>query len=296
MISCAIYLGSGRKHELALASPILVASGALGYAPADRAWCDPRQVGAFVTPPLTWQPQGGAEPPRLTRTVAGFLLHTGRRNPGLRAALKSYGKAWRALETPVIAALYGRSESDFAQMGAHLSSAEGIAAVELHLPHAMGARQVGDCIRACQRELALPCLARLPFANPVPVAVAAQEAGADALIATAPPLGRGWRAEGGSLYGPLHSPALAPLYAQTVYEVAQRVEIPIIGRGGVAEPTDALALLAAGASAVQLDSILYLRPAACGEFYAALEREMERRQAANWDELLAKLRQRDASR
>lgn len=292
MISCAIYLGSGRKHELALASPILIASGALGYTPPDRDLFDPRQVGAFVTPPLTGWPQSGSPPPRLTRTVAGFLLHTGRRNPGLRVALRTYGKAWRAMETPVIVALYGRSEGDFVQMSAHLSSAEGIAGVELHLPHAMGARQAADCIRACQRELSLPCLARLPFANPVPIALAAEEAGADALVAVAPPLGRAQGAEGASQYGPLHSPALAPLYAQVVYEVAQRVSIPIIGRGGIAEPSDVLGLLAAGAAAVQLDSILYLRPSACGEFYIALEREMERRQASTWDEFLASLRER----
>ncbi|HUS79980.1 MAG TPA: hypothetical protein VM283_01855, partial [Armatimonadota bacterium] len=81
MIACRIVLGSG-KRELLLASPLLAASGALGYLPSLGTGTE--CLGAVVTPALTAVARRGTEAPTLARTTAGYLLPTGRRNPGVR--------------------------------------------------------------------------------------------------------------------------------------------------------------------------------------------------------------------
>jgi dihydroorotate dehydrogenase (NAD+) catalytic subunit len=288
MFTCAITLGMGRKKELVLTSPVLIASGALGFEQFNLE--TPSQVGAIVTPPLTWRPRAEAVRPRFVRTAAGFLLHTGRRNPGLRAALRRYGRMWEHAGIPVIVALYARTSAEFAEMAAFLTALEWVQGLELHLPHDMEPDEARESVAAVVAEAGLPCLVRVPFEQAVSLATVSAEAGADGLVVASPPVGRWPDESGGWVYGPLHSPALAPLYVELVHRVAGVTLLPIIGRGGIAALQDALALIAAGAVAVQLDSILMVHPAACGQLYLALERELAERQLATWDEYLAALR------
>jgi len=290
VINCAIYLGGGRKKELFISSPVLVASGALGYGQFDVEALRRGQIGALVTPPLTWKPRSEASQPRLARTVAGYVIHTGRRNPGLRATVRRYSRLWEGAGVPIIAAIYGQTSDDFAEMAAFLTTAECVQGIELHLPHRMEEEQARRCVEAALAEVAMPCMVRVPFEQAMSFALASAEAGADALVVAAPPLGRALSDNSTWIYGPLHSPALAPIYAQLVYEIAAATEIPVIGRGGIAEPRHALALIAAGAVAIQVDSILLMNPNACADLYLGLEREMARLGLSTWEEMLGQQR------
>jgi len=188
---------------------------------------------------------------------------------------------------PILAAIYGRASDDFAEAAAFLATAECVQGIELHLPHSMEAGQARQCIEAALVEAATPCLVRVPFEQAMVIAQVGAEAGADALVVAAPPLGRALHEDGTWVHGPLHSPALAPLYTELVHEVASAVAVPIIARGGIAEPADALTLVAAGAVAVQVDSILLVNPTACTEVYLGLEREMTRLGLSTWEEMCA---------
>jgi dihydroorotate dehydrogenase (NAD+) catalytic subunit len=284
-LPCLITLGQARKRELVLRSPLLVASGAGG----DGEGLDLRGVGAFVTPALTAQPIAPPPIPRLARTTAGYVLHTARHNPGLRAATRRHGPSWARLGVPVLAAIYARTEDEFARMAVWLAEAEWPQGVEVHLPHALRPDQARACIEAVLVELDLPCLVRVPFGGAGAIAESAAEAGADALVVAAPPLGRAPSETGQHVHGPLHSPALAPLTAQLVSEVARAVRLPIIARGGIATARDVLALVEAGAVAVQLDSILAVHPPAAFEMHQALGREMAARGVTSWEALRQRL-------
>ena len=280
-----ILLGGPRKRELALKSPLLVAAGALGFAPSRSEHPALEYIGAVVTPPLTWAPITEAEP-RLARTVAGYVIHTGRRNPGLRRAIRRYGEAWERLGIPVIAALYARYPADLADLAAQASECDCLQALEIHLPHTVTPDEAYEGARLALDESAVPCLVRVPFESAVETARAVTEAGVDALVVAAPPVGRALAQRGGWVYGPLHSPALGPLFTNSIHRVHAASGLPIIARGGVAESAHVLAHLAAGAVAVQLDSILMVQPSAAAGIYRDLEAEMARRQAADWNALL----------
>lgn len=289
MIEGTILLGSPRKRELALKSPLLVAAGALGIAPGRREFPALEYVGAVVTPPLTWRPISEAGPPRLARTTAGYVLHTGRRNPGLHRAIRRHAQSWERLGIPIIAALYARHPADLAELAAGASECECLQAFEIHLPNAVTPDEAYEGARLAVSESAVPCLARVPFESAVETARAVTEAGVDALVVAAPPMGRAPADDGAWAHGPLHSPALAPLFTECVFGVRAVSSLPIIARGGIAETAHVLAHLAAGAVAVQLDSILMVQPSTPAVIYRDLEVEMARRGAPDWASFLRML-------
>lgn len=288
MIACGIVLGGG-KREIVLSSPLLGAAGAFGYDPPPAEMVE--WLGAIVTPALTAEPRRGLEEAALVRTTAGYLVRTGRRNPGVRRALRRHGRAWAGCGRPLIVAVYGATVPDLAEAAWQAGECEVAQALELHLPHDAAPQAYGAAVRAARDEAGLPCLVRLAHeAAAAEAARAAEEAGADAVVVAAPPLGRARGAGAAWVTGPLHSPALAPLTAQRVSEVRAATGLPIIARGGLARPDDALAMLAAGACALQMDSILHVDPGAPEAFYAALEAEMARCSAPDWAAYLATLR------
>ncbi len=290
MIACNIVLGSG-KREVVLRSPLLVASGALGFAPSSDAIGGADALGALVTPELTASARRGAEAPALARTAAGYLLATGRRNPGVRRALRDHARQWANLGRPVIAALYGATPALLAEAAGLVGDDAGIHALELHLPHDAPAEDYGRAVRLVRGASMLPCAVRLAHdAAAVEGARAAEGARADALVVAAPPLGRVLGEAGTWTVGPLHTPALAPLTAQRIQAVRGASALPIIGRGGLATLADARSMLAAGACALQLDSILQVEPDALATLYGALEQDMAQLGAADWGGYLNALR------
>ncbi len=125
-----------------------------------------------------------------------------------------------------------------------------------------------DAIRAAKEALDVPVLVKMsPFREPQPLALAAQEAGADAIVATnsfGPAFGidieRGGRPlMGGKGYGWLSGPALKPIALRMVYDIAQVVDIPVIGVGGISKGTDVVEYLMAGASAVGICTAAIVR-------------------------------------
>jgi len=118
-----------------------------------------------------------------------------------------------------------------------------------------------DAIRAAKEGAGVPVLVKMsPFREAESAALAAQEAGADAIVATnsfGPTFGidiehggKLWM--GGKGYGWMSGPAIKPIALRMVYDVARAVDIPVVGVGGITKGTDVVEFLMAGASAVQV--------------------------------------------
>lgn len=284
-----ILLGGPRKRELALRSPILVAAGALGFVPSRSEFPGLDYLGAVVTPPLTGRAITEAGTPRLARSTAGYVVHTGRRNPGLRRAIRRYARSWERLGIPIIAALYARHPADLEELVAGASECECLQAYELHLPHTVTPDEAYEGARLAVSESAAPVLVRMPFESSVETASAVTEVGVDALVVSAPPMGRTLADDGAWVQGPIHSPALTPLFTERIHCVRTVSRLPIIARGGIADTAHAMAHLAAGAVAIQLDSILMVHPSATEDIHHGLEAEMARRGAPDWSTFLGML-------
>jgi dihydroorotate dehydrogenase (NAD+) catalytic subunit len=241
------------KYDLHLERPLMNAAGTLGYAPDRRQPVDWEQMGAFVTNPLSLEPRTPAHGPRCLPYPGGFLLHTGYPNPGLRAALRRYGARWASASLPVIVHLLVQHPDELAHAVRLLEPLEGVAALEVGLPPDVEASTVATFARVAQGEH--PVIFRLPFERALLIAQALAASG-DATVSLGPPRGA-LPAPGGALVsGRLFGPGVLPHSLGIVRSLAH-LGLTVFGGGGVYSFADVDAMLAAGASAVQLDAVLW---------------------------------------
>lgn len=225
------------------------------------------QLDGFVTKTVTPEPRPGNDPPRIAETEFGMLNSIGLANPGRVAFLADHLPRLRELGLPLWVSVGGFSADDYADT---CSCLDGIAAIELNLscPNVDEAPEsAAEIVAACRAATDLPLYAKLsPSAWDVAeVARAVEAAGADglSLVNTArglaldertlrPRLSRG--------AGGYSGPALKPIALAAVHACFRATNLPIVGMGGVRSGLDALELIACGASAVALGTVLFADP------------------------------------
>lgn len=252
---------------LVFVNPVIVASGPFGYGVEVADAVDLARLGGIVTRSTTLKARSGNAGRRTAEVPAGVLLGMGLQNPGIESVIERYAPTWAKWTTPVIVSLAGESASDLASAARQMEGLPGVAGIELNLScgnasrgglaFALDADSAASAVSAVRRATDLPLIAKLTAAagDIRAVARAVEAAGADAIAAinTLPGLALAADRAGpelGSGYGGLSGPALRPIALRAVYEIAQVVEVPVIGIGGIATIEDVLDLLAAGASAV----------------------------------------------
>ena len=233
-----------------------------------------RSLDGFVTKTITPHPREGNPPVRIAETDAGMLNSIGLANPGRERFLTETLPSLRDLGVPLWVSVGGFSAAEYAETCAAFEGTESpeIGAIELNLscPNVDEAPESAAAIvSACRAATSLPLYAKLsPSAWDIAEAARAVEAaGADGLSLVntlrglaldertlLPRLGRG--------SGGYSGPALKPVALAAVYACSAAVGIPIVGMGGVQSGLDALELIAVGASAVALGTILFSDPEA----------------------------------
>jgi dihydroorotate dehydrogenase (NAD+) catalytic subunit len=262
-VDLEVDLGRG----LVLRNPVIAAAGPFGYGAEVADLVDLERLGGIVTRGTTLKPRGGHPGPRLVEVPAGLLVGVGLQNPGIDAVLDRYATTWAKWPVPVILNLCGETASELAEIARRLEGATGVSGIELNLScggggrggvvFAMDADAAASAVSAVRRATDLPIIAKLSAAaaDVRSVARSVEAAGADAISAIntlpgfLPSMDRRGAALG-SGYGGICGPTLKPIALRVVWEVAQVVDIPIIGIGGVCTLGDVLDLLACGASAV----------------------------------------------
>ena len=258
---------------------LLNASGCLdALAAPDTA----RQLDAFVTKTVTPLPRGGNPPVRIAETDVGMLNSIGLANPGREAFLAETLPRLRELGLPLWVSVGGFSAAEYAETCASL---EGVT-IELNLscPNVDEAPEsAAEIVAACRAATSLPLYAKLSPASwdVASVARAVEDAGADGLSLVntlrGMKLGPDLRPVLGTGTGGLSGPALKPVALAAVYACFRATELPIVGMGGVATGGDALDLLAAGATAVALGTVLFSDPSAPARIRAELAAELAAR-------------------
>jgi dihydroorotate dehydrogenase (NAD+) catalytic subunit len=252
-----------------------------------------RSLDAFVTKTVTPLPRGGNPPVRIAETDVGMLNSIGLANPGRERFLDEVLPALRELGVPIWVSVGGFSAAEYAETCERL---EGIAAIELNLscPNVDEAPEsAAEIVATCREATGLPLFAKLsPAAWDIAEnARAVAAAGADGLSLVntirglsldartlAPSLGTG--------AGGLSGPALKPIALAAVYACSGAVDLPIVGMGGVQTGRDALDLLACGASAVALGTVLFADPDAPRRIRAELAVELASRGLAGPDDAI----------
>ena len=243
-----------------------------------------RSLDAFVTKTITPEPRDGNPAVRIAETDAGMLNAIGLANPGRARFVAETLPRLRELGVPLWISVGGFSAAEYAETCAALSD---VAAIELNLscPNVDEAPESAAAIvAACRAATSLPLYAKLsPAAWDIAEAARAVEAaGADGLslvntlrgLVLDPRTLRPTLARGTGGYS---GPALKPVALAAVYACAAAVEIPIVGMGGVRSGLDALELIAVGASAVALGTVLFGDPEAPVRVRAELAAEVAAR-------------------
>jgi dihydroorotate dehydrogenase (NAD+) catalytic subunit len=258
------------KFDLSFRTPYLNAAGSLGFYPDPHGPVDLAELGAFFTNPVSLGPRTPARGVRCLPYPGGFLLHTGFPNPGLSAVLRRAARRWEHSPLPVVVHILaaGMRRDALAELAAMVQRLErspaspALMGIEVGLPPDAVRETTSGVLQSVAETVSgeLPVILRLPLDRAqalLPAVEAAVTAGVAAL-SLGPP--RGALAGSGDhptrVHGRLYGPAIYP-QALAVVEAYAQAGLPVIGAGGIYSRLQADEMLAAGALAVQLDSVLW---------------------------------------
>lgn len=248
------------KNSLTLDSPVMPAAGSFGFGDSYRDLIDIEKLGALVTNPVTYQPWSPASGTHVVALESGVLVHTGLPNPGISRVITRYHGLWKSLSIPVILHVVATSVDDVRSCMAVVEREYTVDAVELGLSDDLAPADAVRLVRAAVDRAEKPVIARLPFTDTETLAHAAADAGADAVVACAPPRGTARDTAGRLIAGRVYGPLVKPIVLRMVGQLARRLDIPVIGAGGIHTPDDARDYIEAGARAVQVDSVTWIKP------------------------------------
>jgi dihydroorotate dehydrogenase (NAD+) catalytic subunit len=244
-----------------------------------------RELDAFVTKTVTPLPREGNEPVRIVETEVGMLNSIGLANPGIDTFCKDVLPRLAALDLPIWVSVGGFSTDDYADLCTQLDGEPVVDAIELNVscPNvAEPAGSVGEIVAAARGATSKKLYAKLSPASGdiASVAVAAAEAGADGLSLVNTIRGLALVAETlaptlSTATGGVSGPALRPISLAAVFACFRATGLPIVGMGGVESGRHALELIAVGASACALGTVLFFDPEAPGRIRAELAAEAE---------------------
>jgi dihydroorotate dehydrogenase (NAD+) catalytic subunit len=272
-VDMSVQIGS-----VSLPAPLMTAAGTAGYGSELSAFMDLSALGAVVVKSLSADEWAGNPAPRVHETPAGMLNSVGLQGPGVAA--------WREHELPelietgarVVVSIWGRSVQDYARAAEALQDCpKQVVAVEVNLscPNLDGGTHLfaHDPVATAQvlqatSQIGQPLWAKLsPNTDRlVEVAAAAQEAGAEAVTLINTVLGMIIDTESrrpllGGGGGGLSGPAIRPVAVRAIHDVHVALpDLPIVGVGGCATAVDAVELMLAGASAVQIGTANFVQP------------------------------------
>jgi dihydroorotate dehydrogenase (NAD+) catalytic subunit len=251
---------------LALANPVMVASGTFG-ALMDTV-LDVDRLGAVVEKTVTMLPRKGNPHPRVWETAGGMLNSIGLDNHGLEGWIAKRWPHIRGYKCKLVISVSGRTEEEFGALVRRLDGLDRVDAFELNIscPNVSHGMDFGSDPAACERVVAVcrketkrPIFAKMTpnIADVTAPAKAAMNGGADgiSLINTLKGMAIDWRKRApclGAITGGLSGPAIKPVALRMVWEVARAIpKVPILGIGGILHADDVLEFMVAGASAVQ---------------------------------------------
>lgn len=279
---------------LNLKNPIMNSSGAVYFGLEDMYGIE--KTGALVTKTITMAQRAGNPQPWVINITSGVMNSVGLANPGVEDVMADFLPKIAekyAGDLPVMASIAGESVQEYRDLAQLLSATGHITAIEVNLScpnvdrggmaFGVDAQGAAEVVMAIKSVTDLPVYAKLsPNVTDIkPIAKAVEDAGADGIVlintvvgmrfdlnTRAPQLARGT--------GGMSGAAIHPIAVRFVYEVAQTVAIPVIGVGGIRTVDDALEMLMAGASAVQVGSGLAEKTDMMLDIIAALPEALDR--------------------
>ncbi len=303
MLDLHVQLAPAHHAGLSLANPVMVASGTFGYGTEYSELIDINRLGAIICKGTTLKPRDGNAQPRLVETASGLLNSIGLQNIGVEALVKDKAPIWAQWNVPVIVNIAGETIDEYAEIAARLEGIAGVSGIEVNVscPNVTsGGMEFGtspevaaEVTSAVKAVTSLPVIVKLSpnVTDIAEVALAVCDAGADAitLINTVRGIAIDINSEEpslGNIVGGLSGPAIKPIALYMVYTVANLVDVPIIGCGGISSADDAIEFIMAGASAVQVGTATMSNPRASLDILDGIVRFIEEKGIQNLTDIV----------
>jgi len=269
-------------------NPVMTASGTFGYASEFDELIDLNRLGAIVVKGLSLEPSRGNPPPRIVETPCGMLNAIGLENVGLAAFVKEKLPFLRRLHTPIFVNVYGKSTKEYTELAARLEDIDGVSGIEVNIscPNvksggmAFGAypESAAEVVRAIRKQTTKPLMVKLSpnVTDITEIAKSVEGEGADSISLINTITGMAIdietrRPKIANITGGLSGPAIKPVALRMVWQVAQTVDVPVVGIGGIMTAKDALEFLIAGAVAVQIGTANFINPHATTDIIDGIE-------------------------
>lgn len=257
-------------------NPIIAASGTFGFGKEYSEFYPLENLGGISCKGITLQKRDGNPPPRVAETPSGMLNAVGLQNPGVDVFIKEDLPWLKQQNTVVIANIAGNTPEEYCEMAEKLSDTD-VDMVEMNIScpnvksggvqFGTSCESVGAITDAVRKHCTKSLIVKLSpnVTDIVSIAKSAESNGADAIsmintltgmridINTRRPIIR-------NNTGGMSGPAVFPVAVRMVWQVSGAVNIPIIGMGGISSWQDAAEMLIAGASALQIGTVLFSDP------------------------------------
>lgn len=258
-------------------NPVTTASGTFAANETGK-YYDPKCLGAVTTKGVASTAWEGNATPRIAETYGGMLNAVGLQNPGVNAYIEGELKQLKSNDVTVIANVAGHSPNEYCEVVEKLNDTNvDMLEINVSCPNiknggislGTNAKDVAELTRQIKRLTNKPVIIKLtPNVTDIcEIAKAAEEAGADALSLINTLLGmkidiRTRTPILANTTGGFSGPAIKPVAVAAVYRVANAVNIPLIGMGGIMTGEDAYEFLIAGATAVAVGTAALIDPVA----------------------------------
>ena len=262
---------------LVLKNPVMTASGTFGYGEEYSNYIDLNRLGALIVKGISLERRVGNPPHRIMETPCGMLNSIGLENVGVRSFVDEKLPFLKNFDVPVIVNIFGETVEEYRKVAEALNNAGGVHGLEVNIscPNVLkGGVEFGadpDMANKVTRNVKsvtdLPVMVKLTpnVTDIAEIAGSVEDGGADAISLINTLKGMSVDIEERvphlkNITGGLSGPAIKPVALRMVWEVVNRVSIPVIGVGGIMDGTDAVEFLIAGARAIQVGTANFVNP------------------------------------
>ena len=287
---------------VAFDNPVMVASGTFGSGEEFSEFVDLNRLGAVVTKGVANIPWPGNPTPRIAEVYGGMLNAIGLQNPGIDVFVSRDIPFLKKYDTKIIVNVCGKSTEDYCEVVERLAD-QPVDMLEINIScpnvkeggiaFGQDPKAVEAITKEVKKHAKQPVIMKLsPNVTDITVmAKAAEAGGADALslinTLTGMKIDVNKRAFAiANKTGGLSGPAVHPIAVRMVYQVANAVNLPIIGMGGIQNTEDALELILAGATAVSVGTANFANPMVTMEIVDGIEQYMQMHGVADINELI----------
>ena len=285
-------------------NPIIPASGTFGFGYEFAELYDINCLGTFSFKGTTKDPRFGNPTPRIAECYAGMINAVGLQNPGVEKVIaEELPKLKQCFHKPVMANVSGFAIEDYAYTCEKLDKEEQVGWLEVNVscPNVHGGgmsfgtspEAAAQVVKAVKAVTTKPVIVKLSpnVTDIVSIAKACEEAGADGISLINTLLGmridlRTRNPVIANKMGGFSGPAIFPVAVRMVYQVAQAVNIPVVGMGGVSTAEDVVEMMLAGATAVEVGAANLVNPYVCQEIIRDLPQVMDRYGIADLKEII----------